>query len=154
VGPKLLCGVSLRRLDAFDDVLNELFMPDSAVLALDKRGLLWLSRCRPVYACRHESRLDVLDDNSLLLSLCQQLATDVFGAFVDQFSARLAAPLDDPVEALDAGSRMLQGLLMQEGLKVGRLYVSTLTERMGIEALYRKPNTSKPAPRHKIFPYL
>lgn len=27
-------------------------------------------------------------------------------------------------------------------------------KRMGIEALYRKPNTSKPAPDHKIYPYL
>ena len=27
-------------------------------------------------------------------------------------------------------------------------------KRMGIEALYRKPNTSKPAPGHKICPYL
>ena len=26
--------------------------------------------------------------------------------------------------------------------------------RMGIEALYRRPNTSKPAPGHKIYPYL
>jgi putative transposase len=27
-------------------------------------------------------------------------------------------------------------------------------KRMGIEAIYRKPNTSKPAPGHKIYPYL
>ena len=53
-----------------------------------------------------------------------------------------------------AGSRMLRGLLVQEGFKVGRLHVATLMKRMGIEALYRKPNTSKPAPRHKIYPYL
>ena len=53
-----------------------------------------------------------------------------------------------------AGSRMLQGLLVQEGFKVGRLHVGTLMKRMGIEALYRKPNTSKPAPGHKIYPYL
>ncbi len=53
-----------------------------------------------------------------------------------------------------AGSRMLQGLLVQEGFKVGRLHVATLMKRMGIEALYRKPNTSKPAPGHKIYPYL
>lgn len=53
-----------------------------------------------------------------------------------------------------AGSRMLQGLLIQEGFKVGRLHVATLMKRMGIEALYRKPNTSKPAPGHKIYPYL
>ena len=53
-----------------------------------------------------------------------------------------------------AGSRMLQGLLFQEGFKVGRLHVATLMKRMGIEALSRKPNTSKPAPGHKIHPYL
>ncbi len=53
-----------------------------------------------------------------------------------------------------AGSRMLQGLLVQEGFKVGRLHVATLMKRMGVEALYRKPNTSKPAPGHKIYPYL
>ena len=53
-----------------------------------------------------------------------------------------------------AGSRMLQGLLVQEGFKVGRLHVATLMKRMGITALYRKPNTSKPAPGHKIYPYL
>ena len=27
-------------------------------------------------------------------------------------------------------------------------------KRMGIEAIYRKPNTSKPTPGHKIYPYL
>ena len=53
-----------------------------------------------------------------------------------------------------AGSRMLQGLLTQEGFKVGRLHVATLMKRMGIEALYCKPNTSKPALGHKIYPYL
>lgn len=53
-----------------------------------------------------------------------------------------------------AGSRMLQGMLVQEGFKVGRLHVATLMKRMGITALYRKPNTSKPAPGHKIYPYL
>jgi putative transposase len=53
-----------------------------------------------------------------------------------------------------AGSRMLQGLLSAEGRKVGRLHVSTLMKRMGVEAIYRRPNTSKPEPGHKIFPYL
>jgi hypothetical protein len=49
-----------------------------------------------------------------------------------------------------AGSRMLRGLLRQEGHDVGRLHVSTLMKKMGIEALYRRPNTSKPAPGHII----
>jgi putative transposase len=53
-----------------------------------------------------------------------------------------------------AGSRMLRDLLAAEGFTVGRLHVATLMKRMGIEALYRKPNTSKPAPGHQIYPYL
>ena len=53
-----------------------------------------------------------------------------------------------------AGSRRLRGLLKAEGHEVGRLHVATLMKRMGIEALYRRPNTSKPAPGHKIHPYL
>ena len=53
-----------------------------------------------------------------------------------------------------AGSRMLRGLLAAEGSMVGRRHVSTLMRRMGIEAIYRRPNTSKPAPGHRIYPYL
>ena len=53
-----------------------------------------------------------------------------------------------------AGSRMLQGFLVREGFVIGRLHVRTLMKRMGIEAIYRRPNTSKPAPGHKIYPYL
>ncbi|MBM5759897.1 IS3-like element ISKpn11 family transposase [Klebsiella pneumoniae] len=53
-----------------------------------------------------------------------------------------------------AGSRMLQGLLRGEGTEVGRLHVATLMKKMGIEAIYRRPNTSKPALGHKIYPYL
>ncbi|MGV2051595.1 IS3 family transposase [Agrobacterium sp. 22-209-1] len=53
-----------------------------------------------------------------------------------------------------AGSRMLQGLLRGEGLNAGRLHVATLMKKMGIEAIYRRPNTSKPAPGHKIYSYL
>ncbi|KZY30415.1 integrase [Roseovarius sp. HI0049] len=53
-----------------------------------------------------------------------------------------------------AGSRMMKGLLRQEGFTAGRLHVATLMKQMGIEALYRRPNTSKPAPGHKVYPYL
>ncbi|MBK8839850.1 MAG: IS3 family transposase [Hyphomonadaceae bacterium] len=53
-----------------------------------------------------------------------------------------------------AGSRMLQALLKRDGFEVGRLHVATLMKTMGIEAIYRRPNTSKPAPGHKVFPYL
>lgn len=53
-----------------------------------------------------------------------------------------------------AGSRLLRDLLNKEGVTIGRKRVSTLMKRMGIEALYRKPNTSKKHPGHKIYPYL
>ena len=53
-----------------------------------------------------------------------------------------------------AGSRMLRDMLSQQGLEVGRRHVRTLMRWMAIETLYRKPNTSKPAPGHKIYPYL
>lgn len=53
-----------------------------------------------------------------------------------------------------AGSRMLKGLLRAEGYPAGRLHVATLMKKMAIAALYRRPNTSKPAPGHKVYPYL
>jgi putative transposase len=53
-----------------------------------------------------------------------------------------------------AGARMLKGLLAIEGSKIGRRHVKTLMRRMGIEALYRRPRTTKPEPGHKIYPYL
>jgi putative transposase len=53
-----------------------------------------------------------------------------------------------------AGSRLLRDMLNDEGYKVGRLRVTSLMKRMGIAAVYRRPNTSKPTPGHKIYPYL
>jgi putative transposase len=53
-----------------------------------------------------------------------------------------------------AGSRMLRDMLRREGFTIGRRHVATLMKRIGIEAIYRRPNTSKPAPGHKIYPYL
>jgi putative transposase len=53
-----------------------------------------------------------------------------------------------------AGSRMLRDLLRGEGVVIGRERVRTMMRRTCIEALYRRPNTSKPCPGHKIYPYL
>ncbi len=53
-----------------------------------------------------------------------------------------------------AVARMLALLVQREGIAIGRRSVSTLMKRMGIEAIYRRPNTSKLAPEHKIYPYL
>jgi len=53
-----------------------------------------------------------------------------------------------------AGSRMLRDLLNAQGFKLGRRHVATLMRKMGIQALYRKPNTSKKHPAHPVFPCL
>ena len=53
-----------------------------------------------------------------------------------------------------AGSRMLRGLLAAEGCKIGRRHVKTLMRKMGIEALYRRPRTTRPEPGHRVYPYL
>jgi len=53
-----------------------------------------------------------------------------------------------------AGARMLRDLLAAEGSKVGRRRIAMLMQRMGIEAIYRRPSTTKPVPGHRIYPYL
>nr|WP_155803337.1 IS3 family transposase [Bordetella sp. FB-8] len=53
-----------------------------------------------------------------------------------------------------AGARMLARLLGRAGHAVGRRHVGTLMKRMGVEALYCKPNTSRRNAQHKIWPYL
>src|ERR1700730_15963475 len=48
-----------------------------------------------------------------------------------------------------AGPRMLRVSFRAEGVEIGRDRGVTMMRRMGIEALSRRPNTSKPAPGHK-----
>ncbi len=58
------------------------------------------------------------------------------------------------LEAPFYGSRKLAEQLRREGHDVGRRHVRTLMQRMGIEAIYRKPRTSIPARGAQIYPYL
>ena len=53
-----------------------------------------------------------------------------------------------------AGARMLRDRLRLEGIQVGRRHVSRLMKQRGIEALYRRPNTSCKHPQNPVFPYL
>ena len=52
------------------------------------------------------------------------------------------------------GSRRMTAMLRAEGQAVNRKHVQRLMRLMGIAALGPKPRTTKPAPGHKIFPYL
>ena len=58
------------------------------------------------------------------------------------------------LEAPFYGARKLTAQLQREGHAVGRRHVRTLMQRMGIEAIYRKPRTSIPARGAQIYPYL
>lgn len=74
---------------------------------------------------------------------------------VGEADLRLMRRIDElHLEHPFAGARMLRDLLTREGHAVGRKHVATLMRRMGIEALYRRPRTTRRHPVHPVFPYL
>lgn len=52
------------------------------------------------------------------------------------------------------GSRMMTRTLKNKGHDINRKRVQRLMRLMGLESTAPKPNTSKPAPEHPVFPYL
>lgn len=52
------------------------------------------------------------------------------------------------------GSRSMRDYLKKQGHTVNRKRVQRLMRLMGLEAIYPRPNTSKPHPEHRIYPYL
>ena len=52
------------------------------------------------------------------------------------------------------GSRRLQVALAREGIEVGRRRIRRLMKKLGLWAITPKPDTSRPHPEHKIYPYL
>ncbi len=74
---------------------------------------------------------------------------------VSELGHRLMRRIDElHLEFPFAGARMLARLLRRDGFEVGRRRVRTLMKRMGVEALYCKPNTSRRNSQHKVWPYL
>jgi putative transposase len=52
------------------------------------------------------------------------------------------------------GSRKMTAWLRAQGYRVNRKRVRRLMQTMGLQAIYRRPNTSKPTPGHQVYPYL
>ena len=52
------------------------------------------------------------------------------------------------------GSRRIMHELRARGYDVGRGHVSKLMQLMGIRAIYRRPRTTIPDAKHKVYPYL
>jgi putative transposase len=52
------------------------------------------------------------------------------------------------------GSHQIAAYLPQSGFSAGRHRVRRLMNIMGLQAIYKGPNTSKKPPQHRIYPYL
>jgi len=108
-------------------------------------------------------RLDMIDRKHRELSLvrqCSLLGISRSSVYYRRVPARaedleLMALLDRQyLKTPFYGSRKMTAWLRAQGYRVNRKRVRRLMRVMGLEAIYRRPNTSKPAPGHRIFPYL
>jgi putative transposase len=71
------------------------------------------------------------------------------------YSLKLMRMIDEKfMEKPCYGSRQMMKWLRLQGYNVGRKPIRRLMKLLGLEAIYQKPNTSKPHPEHKIYPYL
>ncbi len=52
------------------------------------------------------------------------------------------------------GGRQMARHLRRQGYGVGRKRIGRLMRLMGLSPIYQKPNTSRPHPQHKVYPYL
>jgi len=110
-----------------------------------------------------DQRKSMIDRDHRQLSLVRQCSLlDVSRASVYY---RLAPPRAEDLELMALmdrqylktpfyGSRNMRVWLRGQGHLVNRKKVRHLMRLMGLEAIYRRPNTSKPAPDHKVYPYL
>jgi putative transposase len=74
---------------------------------------------------------------------------------VDAYELELMALLDRQyLRTPFYGSRRMTAWLQTQGQAVNRKRVQRLMQRMGLAAIYQRPRTSRPAPAHRIYPYL
>ncbi len=108
-------------------------------------------------------RLGVIDRGHPKLSLVRQCSllgvsrSSVYcrHAEVDEYDLEVMSLIDRQYLATPFyGSRRMTAWLRTQGHGVNRKRVQRLMRVMGIEAIYQRPNTSKPSPGHKVYPYL
>ena len=105
----------------------------------------------------------LIDPEHEELSLSRQCKLLGLSSSSYYYQPALVAPIQDKlIHAINViytkhpyyGSRRIVKKLRREGWMVGRKRVRRLMRLMGIQAIYQKPNTSKPNLQHKIYPYL
>ena len=96
-------------------------------------------------ASDRRAKLDRAHPDLSIRRQCQMLSLARSGVY------RAPRPANDnDLEAMRRIAKTLSG----DGFPINRKRVRRLMRRMGIEALGPKPRTTKPAPGHKIYPYL
>jgi putative transposase len=104
-----------------------------------------VERMNPVLPISQQCRLLVVPRSSVYRKPAEISAEDLaMMALIDR--QYLARPY--------YGSRRMAAWLATQGHRVNRKRVQRLMRLLGLTAIYQRPNTSKPAAAHKIYPYL
>jgi len=101
----------------------------------------------------HQNKMIPVKRQAELLEIAR--STVYYEPRVDPYSLELMHLIDEVYTKTPFyGSRRIREILKRKGYLINRKRIQRLMRLMGIEAIYPKPNLSKPHPGHKIYPYL
>ena len=96
--------------------------------------------------------LDARPSTRVDLHATQQIGIDLVPRPRFAGPAQTLDPL--PVHRLTLPAQPMKVWLGRQGHWVNRKRVQRLMRTLGLQVIYRRPRTSKPAPGHKVYPYL
>lgn len=110
----------------------------------------------------HKEKLQLIDKTNSETSISHQAellgisrSSIYYEPMVDEHDLLLKRLIDEQYTQMPFyGSRRITVSLRRNGHEVNRKHVQRLMREMGIEAIYPKPDLSRPHPGHKIYPYL
>lgn len=111
----------------------------------------------------HSRRKEMVETDHQRLSITQQCSLlqisrsswyyEVLGE--SALNLKLMRLIDEQfLETPYYGARQMARHLRRQGYCINRKRVRRLMQKMGLMAIYQKPNTSRPHPEHKVYPYL